>query len=155
MYNRRDIWCMIVGIRSKIVYAASFNDVDTCHSKKNIFSKHVQKNTQKSESGLDSPTHFRVFLGLWDDLSVISGIFYKVMNGFSGNFYQRCVSGQKTIHYIWKWSGLVYDPDPIHNHCGGGFQSLTDCLVLFDKSMLLQVVPITLYLYCNIWVHHV
>ena len=33
-------------------------------------------------------------------------------------------------------------------------KSLTDCLVLFDMSMFLQVTPITLFLYGNVWVLH-
>ena len=80
----------------------------------------------------------------------VSTIIYKVMNGFVWNFYQRYVSSQSTIHSIWKRSGLVYDPDPIHNHCDGACSILTDCLILLNISMLQQIVPINLYRYCNV-----
>ena len=42
------------------------------------------------------------------------------------------------------------DPDPIHNHCGAGLQSLTDCLFLFDTSMTAIIIIFYIYRCDNI-----
>ena len=89
-----------------------------------MYKKNTQKNTQKkSELGLDSPADFQVFLGLWDGLSVVSGVFYKVTNG-----YDHFFSGQNQ---------LVCSQDHL---CGGwnNFYSGCDDFFMWPRSPFLS-----------------
>ena len=41
-----------------------------------------------------------------------------------------------------------YDPHPIHNHCSGGLQSLTDCLVILFISKVRDSLRIYVRIAC-------